>query len=641
MSNMVDRALVAQTLRRELAKCIKKDAEGKQNSLVRLDEFKLRNISHFAPTGAAPSQRDLVNVHLWEHLENCVEHSVLRAIDEAVEVAVEALVEDGLAKLGGRIATNTYPAESVWLLLTRKGIAEMTNPVAENTGGQSATEEADRSTLADDSIPARELAPQSPATSGAVFVSYTHEDADHKSWVLRFATDLRERGVDVQLDRWDLSLGADVTLFMERGVRDSQRVLLIFTPTYCKKAEAREGGVGYENLVITAALQEQADTTKFIGVLRRGAHATAVPAFLKSRLYVDMSDDDLYSNGLEELLRALHGVPAYPRPPVGPNPFAGRASPPTVTGGLTTAAAPVDDRSSNAVAVAKGKVAHNGPIDVAIITIKPEEEDAVLQHFPRKTSVSGERDYGITYVTNTAGKQLVVASVRLPEQGNIAATAVTKDVIADLRPRWILLVGIAGASPFNDAVLGDIVFGTQVQDLTVRVENPNGEENYSAAGGRATGLVKNKVTHLRPELQRDVEFPPPPDTLDLTKLDYTTADAELNGKIEGRLRQRFGTAYKNRIFDGSIISTDALVKDPDLLKDWVKLLRNTLAVEMEAAGAHNAASGRETHNLLVIRGISDIVGLRKIESWVGYACNVAAVAAFEFVRRLDALPNPS
>lgn len=155
-----------------------------------------------------------------------------------------------------------------------------------------------------------------------VFISYTHESETHKEWVRKLATDLRQNGVDVTLDQWELRKGADLTRFMEVGIRESSRVLLVFTPAYCEKSNRRTGGVGYESLVITGELAANLDTTKFVGVLRAGSWDTAVPSFMASRLNVDFRQDDLYAAALDELLRDLHGVPVYPKPPLGTNPFA-------------------------------------------------------------------------------------------------------------------------------------------------------------------------------------------------------------------------------------------------------------------------------------------------------------------------------
>ena len=43
-----------------------------------------------------------------------------------------------------------------------------------------------------------------------VFISYSHDSAEHKQWVLEFATTLRNRGVDAILDQWDLKPGDDL-----------------------------------------------------------------------------------------------------------------------------------------------------------------------------------------------------------------------------------------------------------------------------------------------------------------------------------------------------------------------------------------------------------------------------------------------
>jgi hypothetical protein len=66
------------------------------------------------------------------------------------------------------------------------------------------------------------------------------------------------------------------------------------------------------------------------------------------------------------------------------------------------------------------------------------------------------------------------------------------------------------------------------------------------------------------------------------------------------------------------------VKDPELLIPWLQGARNVLAIEMESAGVYRAA--RERCPMLAIRGISDIVGLKRTDAWTKYAC--ASAAAF-------------
>lgn len=163
--------------------------------------------------------------------------------------------------------------------------------------------------------------------SPLLFISYSHDSADHKEWVLRLATDLRNNGVDASLDQWDLAPGQDTTLFMQRGIVESDRVLLICTEAYVDKSEVGIGGVGYERLIVTAEVVESIDTKKFIPLIRANRRENPVPKFLGPRLYLDFSDDDKYEERLEELLRELLGAPASEKLLLGENPFSGKLAP--------------------------------------------------------------------------------------------------------------------------------------------------------------------------------------------------------------------------------------------------------------------------------------------------------------------------
>src|ERR1043166_7750162 len=70
------------------------------------------------------------------------------------------------------------------------------------------------------------------------FISYSHDSQDHKKWVLDFATRLRNAGVDAILDQWELRPGDDLPHFMERHLAAADRVLMVCTENYVKKANA-------------------------------------------------------------------------------------------------------------------------------------------------------------------------------------------------------------------------------------------------------------------------------------------------------------------------------------------------------------------------------------------------------------------
>src|SRR4051812_1065916 len=118
-----------------------------------------------------------------------------------------------------------------------------------------------------------------------VFVSYSHDSAQHKDWVLRLATDLRTHGVDATLDQWDLAAGQDMATFMQRGISKSDRVVMVCSDTYVQKADAGLGGVGYERLIVTSELVLNIDTQKFLPIIRNNTGSQKTPVFLGPRLY--------------------------------------------------------------------------------------------------------------------------------------------------------------------------------------------------------------------------------------------------------------------------------------------------------------------------------------------------------------------
>jgi nucleoside phosphorylase len=63
------------------------------------------------------------------------------------------------------------------------------------------------------------------------------------------------------------------------------------------------------------------------------------------------------------------------------------------------------------------------------------------------------------------------------------------------------------------------------------------------------------------------------------------------------------------------------------------MTRDALVVEMEAAGIYRAArSGDKEYPFLAIRGISDIIGLKRHQDWTAYACHSTAAFALAFVK---------
>ena len=135
-----------------------------------------------------------------------------------------------------------------------------------------------------------------------VFISYTHEDAEHNQWV-KYLADCLEGKFDVIID-YKEPLGIELTRFMEKAVNDSDKVLLILTPLYKSKADSRVAGVGYEAQLITAEIYNR-NNIKFIPIVRKGVFNHSYPIYLGSRKGLDMRDDALFETNLNTLIENL------------------------------------------------------------------------------------------------------------------------------------------------------------------------------------------------------------------------------------------------------------------------------------------------------------------------------------------------
>jgi TIR domain len=154
-----------------------------------------------------------------------------------------------------------------------------------------------------------------------VFISYSWDNAAHRTWVRRLATRLVENGVKVWLDEWHVQPGESLTAFMESKLARSGHVLVICTPNYAKKSNARKGGVGYEQQIISARIASGIARRKFIPIIRKGTFTKgkdcAVPTHFLVIRAIDMTSTSRYNANFETLLRTIYKSPKLKPPPIG------------------------------------------------------------------------------------------------------------------------------------------------------------------------------------------------------------------------------------------------------------------------------------------------------------------------------------
>lgn len=161
-------------------------------------------------------------------------------------------------------------------------------------------------------------------TAPKLFLSYSWSSSTHEQWVIDLATELRESGVDVILDKWDLKEGHDAVSFMEQMVTnpDIRKVAIVSDKTYASKADGRTGGVGTETQIISKEVYENQAQEKFVAVVseKDGQGKPYLPTYYKSRIYIDLSEPDKYTENYERLLRWVFDKPFYQKPPLGEKP---------------------------------------------------------------------------------------------------------------------------------------------------------------------------------------------------------------------------------------------------------------------------------------------------------------------------------
>jgi hypothetical protein len=160
-----------------------------------------------------------------------------------------------------------------------------------------------------------------PIAKPKVFISYSWTSPGHQEQVRRWAERLLNDGVEVVIDVFDLKEGHDKYHFMERMVTepDITHVLVVCDKGYAEKADAKKAGVGTESQIISSEVYGKVDQSKFIPIACEFSEDREpfLPVFLKSRIWIDFSSPEAANQNWEQLVRLLHGKPAYQKPQVG------------------------------------------------------------------------------------------------------------------------------------------------------------------------------------------------------------------------------------------------------------------------------------------------------------------------------------
>jgi hypothetical protein len=159
----------------------------------------------------------------------------------------------------------------------------------------------------------------SAAEHPRVFLSHASEDKAR--FVLPFAEGLRERGLDVWMDKWEMLPGDSLVakIFVE-GLDKAAAVIVVISRTSLTKRWVAEE-------LDAAVVKRIEDGSKLIPVVLDGLKPAEIPAPIRHLLFEAVPNPSDLDEVIDSIVRAIHGV--VEKPPLGRPP--GYASAPAAS----------------------------------------------------------------------------------------------------------------------------------------------------------------------------------------------------------------------------------------------------------------------------------------------------------------------
>lgn len=262
-------------------------------------------------------------------------------------------------------------------------------------------------------------------------------------------------------------------------------------------------------------------------------------------------------------------------------------------------------------------------VDFVIVTALEEERDHLFAKLPgwRRLPPS-TADVRVYYAASLAanladGSPCVYDIVVAPllGMGRVEAANTTNDAIRSFRPRYVLLVGVAGGAAERDVALGDVLVAEQIVDYEL--------QKLSGAGSQ----VRWQVYRSDPRL------------LGAAK---ALSDAQWQQRLElARPEPRSARSHVGPMASGDkVTANEAFLLQ--LSAHWPALI----GIEMEAGGVASAcAQAVQPPGFLMIRGVSDLAddakGTHGVKAWRACAGEAAAAYVIELLRRGPVPPRDS
>lgn len=140
-----------------------------------------------------------------------------------------------------------------------------------------------------------------------VFISYSWDNEDYSNKVRDFANQLISSGYDVHIDKREMEdeYSIDLQKMMYKGLTEADKVIVLLSECYKKKAEAFSGGVGQEFKLILADIENHRKKYILASLLDFTSPILIAPLAFQSRFIYNLASYGgmaLLYNMLEEKL---------------------------------------------------------------------------------------------------------------------------------------------------------------------------------------------------------------------------------------------------------------------------------------------------------------------------------------------------
>ncbi len=148
-----------------------------------------------------------------------------------------------------------------------------------------------------------------------IFVSYSWVDEKPDQNVLQLVAELRENGYKAECDVMKIQEQTSINFseMMAKNLQEAEKVIVVLSEEYKKKADSFRGGVGEEYRYIIGNISKE--TKKYILVSFEKNLEKVQPNFLSGNQVICLDNDD----GFKQLLYKLNNIGEYVFPEVNPN----------------------------------------------------------------------------------------------------------------------------------------------------------------------------------------------------------------------------------------------------------------------------------------------------------------------------------